>query len=193
MTSRFFTWDGQFFVHTQGPAGQMADFPILYTFGVDPLQQYLIPMPGGRLQSLAIAWDTHKQRWFHLYPNEKVQPGDPLYWTGLYQTWSVMCAECHSTKLQKQYDAKSNAYQTTWSAINVSCQACHGPCGRHVAWARDKTPQADQPYLNKGLVVDFTTLDGQGQVEQCACCHARRHPVSEDDQHGRPLLDDFVT
>ena len=27
ITSRFYTRDGQFFVHTQGPDGQMADFP----------------------------------------------------------------------------------------------------------------------------------------------------------------------
>ena len=192
VTSRFFTRDEKFFVHTEGPNGQMADFPIHYTFGVEPLQQYLIPMPGGRLQSFTVAWDTQKQRWFHLYPNEQVQPGDPLHWTGLYQTWNVMCAECHSTNLRKQYDAKSKAYQTTWSAINVSCQACHGPGERHVAWAKDTNPHDDQPYPHKGLVVDFTTLDGQGQVEQCARCHARRHRVSVDDQHGRSLLDDFV-
>ena len=44
-----------------------------YTFGVEPLQQYLIELPGGRLQALGIAWDARPkeqggQRWFHLYP-----------------------------------------------------------------------------------------------------------------------------
>lgn len=85
VTSRFFTKAGKFFVHTEGPDGQMADFEVQYTFGADPLQQYLIPFPGGRLQSLSIAWDVHKQRWFHLYPNENTKPGDALHWTGLYQ------------------------------------------------------------------------------------------------------------
>jgi len=192
LTSRFFKKDGKFWVHTQGPDGSMADFDITYTFGVEPLQQYLIPLPGGRLQSLSIAWDTQKNTWFHLYPNERVKPSDPLHWTGLYQTWNVMCAECHSTNLQKNYDPKSDSYQTTWSAINVSCQACHGPGGRHVEWAQEPHGSTGPTYPDEGLLVDFTQLDAAGQAEQCARCHARRHPVSVNDQHGRPLLDDFV-
>ncbi len=192
VTSRFFTRGEKFFVHTQGPDGQLADFEIQYTFGVEPLQQYLIPFPGGRLQSLSIVWDTRQQRWFHLYPNEQVKPGAPLHWTGLYQTWNVMCAECHSTNLQKHFDPKSKRYGTTWSAINVSCQACHGPGERHVAWARKIPDNAPLAGGDNGLLVDFNSLDGPAQVEQCARCHARRHRASSEDQHGRPLLDDFV-
>ncbi len=192
VTSRFFTKAEKFFVHTQGPDGQLANFEIQYTFGVEPLQQYLIPLPGGRLQSLSIVWDTQRQRWFHLYPNEKVVPGAPLHWTGLYQTWNVMCAECHSTNLQKQYNPKSKDYRTTWSAINVSCQACHGPGGRHVAWAQ-KTPDTARPADgDNGLMVDFKKLSGREQVDQCARCHSRRHRAGPEDQHGRPLMDDFV-
>ena len=57
-----------------------------YTFGVAPLQQYLIALPGGRLQPLQIAWDSERRRWFHLLPDEKAPPGDVLHWTGRYQT-----------------------------------------------------------------------------------------------------------
>jgi len=85
VTSRFFRRDGKFFVHTDGPDGTLADFEIAFTFGVDPLQQYLIELPGGRLQALTIAWDTERKRWFHLYPEEKTPPGDVLHWTGRYQ------------------------------------------------------------------------------------------------------------
>ena len=198
VTTRFLTRDGKFIVHTEGPDGQMADFDVHYTFGVDPLQQYLISFPGGRLQSLSIVWDVQKKRWFHLYPDETVKPGDALHWTGLYQNWNTMCAECHSTNLNKHYDPDTKTYQTTWSEINVSCQACHGPGGRHVDWAnREATKPQDQSQpsdsdLVKGLVVDFAKLDGPGQVAQCARCHSRRRRVSVHDQHGRALFDDFV-
>ena len=47
--SRFYRKDGRFFVHTRGPGGKMGDFEVVYTFGVYPLQQYLVPFPGGRL------------------------------------------------------------------------------------------------------------------------------------------------
>ena len=56
--SRFFRRDGKFFVETDGPDGNLAAFEIKYTFGVDPLQQYLIEFPDGRLQALSIAWDS---------------------------------------------------------------------------------------------------------------------------------------
>ena len=80
--SKFFKRDGKFFVRTDGPNGALTDYEIAYTFGVDPLQQYLIPFTDGRLQALSIAWDTRArgeggQRWFHLYPGQAIDHGDP--------------------------------------------------------------------------------------------------------------------
>ena len=99
----------KFMVRTDGPDGALHDYEIAYTFGVYPLQQYLIAMPGGRLQALGIAWDSRPkeqggQRWFHLYPDQKLPPGDRLHWTGRDQTWNYMCADCHSTDLKKNFD-----------------------------------------------------------------------------------------
>ena len=112
-----------------------------YTFGVDPLQQYLIEMRDGRVQALSIAWDARPrerggQRWFHLYPGQGIEHTSELHWSGLQQNWNFMCADCHSTNVRKGYDAASNRYATRWSEIDVSCEACHGPASRHVSWAR---------------------------------------------------------
>ena len=128
------------FVNTDGPDGKLADYEIKYTFGVRPLQQYLIEMPGGRLQALGIAWDSRPkaqggQRWFHLYPGQNIKAGDPLHWTGVQQNWNFQCAECHSTNLRKNFDAKTGTFETKWSEIDVACEACHGPGSNHVAWA----------------------------------------------------------
>jgi hypothetical protein len=110
--SRFFRKDGKFFVETDGPNGKLATFEVKHTFGLDPLQQYLIEFPDGRLQALSLAWDSRPkeqggQRWFHLYPNEEIRHDDPLHWTKLSQNWNFMCAECHSTAVRKNYDASS--------------------------------------------------------------------------------------
>jgi len=211
-TSRFFRRDGKYVVRTDGPDGKLADFEIQYTFGIWPLQQYLIEFPGGRYQTLGIAWDAREkgeggQRWFHLYPNEKIDHTDQLHWTGLYQNWNLQCAACHSTNLKKGYDAASNTYKTTFSEINVACEACHGPGSRHVAWAK----QARPPYASqsdKGLVVlrsrwneawkfaapgaasaqrDQPAADALMNV--CAACHARRSTISESGTPGAPLED----
>ena len=141
VTSTFTTHDDKYFVRTDGPDGKLRDYEIAYTFGVYPLQQYLIAFPGGRYQALNVAWDARPatdggQRWFHLYPNEAVAHDDILHWTGPYQNWNFMCAECHSTNVDKAYDAATDSYRTTYSEIDVSCEACHGPGSAHIAWAR---------------------------------------------------------
>ncbi|MCP5158138.1 MAG: tetratricopeptide repeat protein [Gammaproteobacteria bacterium] len=141
ITSTFFRRNGKFMVRTDGPDGTLQDYEIAYTFGVYPLQQYLIGFPDGRYQALGIAWDSRPkeqsgQRWFHLYPGQNLTYKDPLHWTGLQQNWNYMCAECHSTNLHKNYDPKLNRFNTTWSEINVACEACHGPGADHLTWAK---------------------------------------------------------
>jgi tetratricopeptide (TPR) repeat protein len=211
--SRFYRQGGRFMVRTDGPDGRLTDYEVKYTFGVDPLQQYLIAFPGGRLQALGIAWDTRPaaeggQRWFHLYPDEKITHDDPLHWTGPYLNWNSMCAECHSTDLHKGYDPAANRFETTWSEVNVSCEACHGPGARHIAWA-EQAAKGQEGEADKGLAVSFTerrgvrwTIDPETgnarrsqpretdvEIETCARCHSRRGVLSEDYAHGRPLMD----
>ena len=140
VTSRFFREGDRFQVETDGPDGKLQRYAVDYTFGVYPLQQYLVAFPGGRWQALPLAWDARPkeeggQRWFHLYPDEAIPAGDELHWTGANQNWNWMCADCHSTDLRRNYDLASDSYRTTYAALNVSCEACHGPGSAHRAWA----------------------------------------------------------
>jgi predicted CXXCH cytochrome family protein len=191
ITSRFYRKKGKFFVNTQGPAGKMGEFEITHTFGWYPLQQYLVPFPGGRLQCLPIAWDVREKRWYHLYPDEVIDPEDWLYWTNAGQNWNGMCAECHSTNLKKNYDVRSDTYQTTWSEIDVGCEACHGPGSLHVKWA--EMPDMARPQVdNCDLVVKTSKLSSRELVELCAPCHSRR-AILGDYTHVEPdLLDSLL-
>jgi predicted CXXCH cytochrome family protein len=210
--STFFKRGDKFMVRTDGPDGKLTDYGVAYTFGLYPLQQYLIPFPGGRYQALPIAWDSRPeskggQRWFHLYPKQKTDYSDSLHWTGVYHNWALQCAECHSTNLHKGYDAASQTYKTTFSEINVSCETCHGPASAHVDWAK----QAKPPYgadENKGLPslqsrwkeawkfpaegARFAMRDkpaAPAGMNSCAACHARRSTLSEDRTPGATLED----
>ncbi|MEJ2375125.1 MAG: tetratricopeptide repeat protein [Pseudolabrys sp.] len=214
--SRFFRRDGKFFVETDGPNGMPATFQIKYTFGIYPLQQYLIEFPDGRIQALSIAWDSRPkkqggQRWFHLYPKEKIGHNDILYWTKLNQNWNYMCAECHSTDVHKNYDSATNRFATTWSEISVGCEACHGPGSGHIAWAQaQKDADSSNQDPTMGLVVHFDERRGiswrqdpktgmperskpaaalRKEVETCGRCHARRSEFSEDWMPGQWLSD----
>ena len=190
-TSRFYQKDGRFFVHTKGENGKMGEFEITHTFGWYPLQQYLVPFSGGRLQCLPIAWNTREKKWYHLYPKESISPKDWLYWTNAGQNWNGMCAECHSTNLKKNYDLKTETYQTTWSDIDVGCEACHGPGSRHVEWAQ--MPDMARPQVkNYNLMVKSSGINSRELVELCAPCHSRRAALS-DYTHAEPdLLDSML-
>jgi tetratricopeptide (TPR) repeat protein len=208
VTSTFFTRDGKFLVRTDNAEGELEEFTVKYTFGVTPLQQYLVELPNGHVQALSIAWDARGraeggQRWYHLYPDEFIGHDDPLHWTGREQNWNYMCAECHSTDLRKNYTVQTDAFATTWKEINVGCEACHGPGNRHVARARSGVGTT-------GLVVD---LDDTGravwqmnadtgvaerselpmrpprQPDACGRCHARRSLATGNYEFGKPLHD----
>jgi Cytochrome c554 and c-prime len=101
---------------------------------------------------LGLAWDTRPkdkgdQRWFHLYPDEKLQPGSLLHWTGRDQTWNYQCADCHTTDLKKNFDLSANTYATTWASLGVTCESCHGPGSRHAAWAKTGSALTDKSGL----------------------------------------------
>ncbi len=187
--TRFFRLDGRFLVETEGPEGLPAEFEVKYVFGVDPLQQYLVELPGGRLQVLPVGWDVARRRWFSTQEGERNAPGDPFHWTGRYQGWNAMCAECHSTDLRKAYDPATDGYATSWAEIDVACEACHGPGAEHVALA-----EAGRAATTPGaaLGVRFDAAHPRAEIEACAPCHARRSRASAEDLHGRPFLDDFA-
>ena len=157
VTSTFFRKDGKFFVRTDGPDGTLHDYDIAYTFGVYPLQQYLIAFPGGRYQALPLAWDSRPkdqggQRWFHLYPGERLSRRRSAALDRDEPDLELMCADCHSTNLRRNYDPSTDSYHTSWSEIDVSCEACHGPGSRHVAWAKEPSAQPpDDKQGSRGL------------------------------------------
>ena len=212
VVSRFQRKDGGFFVRTDGPEGETSEYQVTWVFGVTPLQQYLIGLPDGRYQALSIGWDSRPatqggQRWFHLYPDEGVDHRDVLHWTKLSQNWNSQCAECHSTNLRKGFRWPEDRFVTTFSEIDVSCEACHGPGSRHVAWAEAAEARGEALEGDPGLVVRFgerrsrhwemdeergiarplAAPDFRIEVETCARCHARRGLLRADWRPGRPL------
>jgi tetratricopeptide (TPR) repeat protein len=212
--SKFYKQKNKFMVQTDGPDGKLHDYEIKYTFGVTPLQQYLIELDDGKLQALSIAWDTRKkaeggQRWFHLYPDEEITFDDELHWTRPSFNWNGMCAECHSTNLKKNYDTKTDSFKTSWSEIDVSCEACHGPASDHLVWVQEKKQST---IANKGFDLLFderkdvhwninkdtgSALRNQPrasskEIEVCAQCHSRRSAISDDYSPGKPFMNHYI-
>jgi predicted CXXCH cytochrome family protein len=206
-SSRFFTAGGKYYVETDNAAGKLEKFQVAYTFGHYPLQQYLIAFPDGRMQALSISWDSRPaaqggQRWFHLYPEQKVTHEDPLHWTGAFQNWNSRCASCHSTNLVRNYAPDTNRYATQWQELTVGCEACHGPGSQHVAWARGRDSLPDKGLFTQ-LRKTWEPRDGErpipqlpasplsGQLQVCSGCHSRRAELQQPDVTA-PYFDNYT-
>ena len=216
-TSTFLRRGDTFIVNTEGADGRHRDYAIRYTFGVYPLQQYLVDLPGGRVQALTIAWDARPakqggQRWFTLYPGVMVAHTDEFHWTGPQNNWNFMCADCHSTGVRKGYDAATDEFRTRTAEINVACEACHGPGSRHARWGsypavlrrlawRDDMLEArlierrDIRWVTDSSVQTAhrsAPRSTDREIETCAQCHASRAHIADGYTAGAPLLDYYI-
>ncbi len=189
LTTRFFRRDGKFFVNTEGPDGEMRR--LRDRLRLRPRPAAAVPGAVSRRSSAVPDRSPGTPtigEWFDLYPDQEIPPTDWLHWTRAAQNWNGMCAECHSTNLKKNYDPETRTYDTTWSEIDVSCEACHGPGSQHVAWAEIQ-PMARPEIDDYGLVVATGGITSARQVELCAPCHSRRGELGDYDHTGAALLD----
>ena len=180
----FFKKKDQFLVKIKEINGETKTFEIKHTFGYTPLQQYLVEFEKGKTQVLRVSWDVEKKEWFHQYRGDQIEPHDWLHWTGGAQRWNTMCADCHSTNLKRNYDFKTDSYETSWSSINVSCESCHGPGQRHVEWVESGE--------DKGSSYMLTADAQQTQINICGPCHARRVRLSENFEPGKSFDHQFI-
>ncbi|MGB0936255.1 MAG: tetratricopeptide repeat protein [Colwellia sp.] len=197
--SRFYRKNSQYWVNIKGADGKFHDYQIKYTFGYEPLQQYMVEFEDGRVQLIPFAWDSRPakeggQRWFNLYP-QFTEKHQEFFWTNTGQNWNYMCADCHSTNVSKNFNETTNSYKTTFSEINVGCEACHGPASDHINWTNTASKDKDK---DKGFSRDLsksvkawtlknsaTTMTPKSikhsqQNLVCAQCHSRHVQISNE-------------
>jgi tetratricopeptide (TPR) repeat protein len=168
----FYRKGEEFHVSVREIDGSEKDYIVSDVFGIEPLQQYMVDFPKGRKQVLRASWDTEKKTWFHQYAGDSIEVNDWLHWTRGGQNWNTMCAECHSTHLEKNYFVEKDSFSTSYTSINVSCESCHGPAEKHLAWANGpQTANDDSQILGNNQTA---------QMNMCAPCHARRMKLTEN-------------
>jgi tetratricopeptide (TPR) repeat protein len=194
--SRFFIKANQYFIETLNKKGITQTFPVVYTFGFDPLQQYILDTGNGHMQAFNIAWDTRDkaqggQRWFHLQPSETITNEHPFFWQRHFQNWNSRCAECHTTGYEKNYQAETNSYATQFAEATVGCESCHGPAVLHQTQAKSDTFDSNKGFnqlLGKPPAWGFAPEDpianlvsgkNSQYIQQCADCHSRRLPIAD--------------
>lgn len=190
ITSRFFKKDGKFYIHTEGKNGIYQDFEIVFTFGYYPLQQYITKFEGGKMQVFRQSWDSQKNQWFHQYAGQKIPHDDYLHWTNASQNWNLMCASCHSTNLEKNYDAFSDTYQTSYSELTVGCESCHGAGKQHIDFVKSANYQAEK---SKELFIRLgKNTDQIAELNSCMPCHSRRGETSQFHSFSTEIMDEYI-
>ncbi len=185
-------------------------YPIKYTFGHFPLQQYLVETEKGRLQVLPFAWDSRTkadggQRWYHNYSHEEIRPEDRLHWRQPLQNWNGMCADCHSDGLVRNYNKETNTFTSQFDNINVGCLSCHGDMSAHAKTskpnkrniANDITSQKHPTGQWLRTVTDKTakwqgTKRDNSFMDGCFACHSLRAPLTDGISANKPFLDQFT-
>jgi Tfp pilus assembly protein PilF len=190
-------------VTTPVPGGATETFAVRYVAGVWPLEQYVVATERGKLQSLGVAWDSRAaaaggSKWFHVYGAAGVAESDPLFFTGSAQNFNHVCADCHSTWVERRYDAASDSFDTRWAEQSVGCEACHGPGAEHVRSAKAGKAERfvarlsrSEPWLPSATGSPVPRPQDGHEVETCAPCHARRTPLKEAFVASDAFLDSF--
>jgi predicted CXXCH cytochrome family protein len=202
-TTKFSIKDGAPLVSTLDAAGKAATFPISYVSGVWPLEQYVVATERGKLQSLGVVWDSRTAReggakWLHVYGAGGIAPSDTLFFTGSAQNWNHVCADCHSTLVERRYDPAADSFDTRWAELSVGCEACHGPGAEHVRTAKAGSAapfgvklRRSEPWLPSTTGSPTPRTQEGAEVEVCAPCHSRRTPLKEGFLASDPFLDSF--
>ncbi|WP_281616328.1 tetratricopeptide repeat protein [Flammeovirga sp. SubArs3] len=192
--SRFFMKGDKYFVNTQGPDGKNHDYEVLYTFGIRPLQNYMVEMEKGKIQVIRETWDSEKNKWFNQHDDmDDIQHYEWLHWANGGGNWNTMCADCHSTNVRKNYDFENDSFDTKWAIINVSCEACHGPGKAHVDFANSKDFEEKKDFVEGLYIEQFKKDEDQRTlVESCAPCHSRRSQLVQNAKFAQNFYDQYA-
>jgi len=178
--------------------GKNAPATVDFVVGLRRLTMLVTRLPDGRNQVLPSMREEPGGVWFdytHLLfgptgsaaatPAPVVKPGEPSYWTGPDRSFDARCARCHVSGYEtRPAPAGARGARSSWRALGVDCETCHGPASRHVASWRDAAPGAPAEPLAK-----LSALPAARALDVCLACHLEAEPLDATFRIGDDLLD----
>lgn len=196
----FFHENGKYFISETRYESETRIYPVIYSLGYYPLQQYIVDIGSGHLQVFDIAWDARSkdqggQRWFLANPDQSLGAEVELAWDGTFMNWNSRCASCHTTDFKRNYLPADNSYQSKWLEVGVGCEACHGPASNHLLWAEGEAEKKHEQHkgflkpLRKSLAWSneedkpLSSIESDSPTNEtqiCFNCHARRQQLIDE-------------
>jgi predicted CXXCH cytochrome family protein len=174
-------------------------YPADFVLGYRPLRQYIVPLGGGRYQAAELAFDPAKKEWFNVFADERRQPGEWGHWRGRGMNWNSMCAHCHFTDFNKNYDVARDTYSSTWLEHGVGCMQCHAEipatCSKGGAGSPSRPDLKSAPHAKArpGRLGEPAPPSEIAKLkraqETCAPCHARNELLTGKLQPGGAFHD----
>ncbi|MBL8937514.1 MAG: hypothetical protein JNM69_23330 [Archangium sp.] len=167
-----------------------------FTIGVEPISQLAVEV-NGRLQVPPIGW-LADGGWVRVPTPE----GDAFDWRTPAFNWNASCAPCHATNFRLGLN-DAGAIESSWSALSVSCRACHADEAGHAKWLAEGKPPSNAAGFSFSLkqrsafsfpdggAIAKTTPTPNVQLEVCAACHSRRRALTDDGQTSVNFFDRF--
>lgn len=165
----------------QGPAPARR-FRVDRLVGSHWFQECLTRDESGRYVRLPVSYHLVEGRWVHTN-GAFLAPDTDDFWSKS-TAWNESCLFCHNTRPAKRPQHEGGrlvGYETETAELGISCEACHGPGGRHV--------RANQNPLRRFAVRDHGAADPtivnprRLSVERrdgvCAHCHGALVPRPE--------------
>jgi len=172
--------------------GIQTSYPMLHAMGGKNVFFFLTPLDRGRLQVMPLAYDVRRREWFDTtrsmvrhfddLPDSAVDWHDPLL------TFNTACYNCHVSQLDKNYDAATDTYHTTWREPGINCEACHGPGQEHNRVCR-AVPKGTVPRDLR--TIRWGEFSHQQVNDACAPCHAKTRHIAPRFMPGDRFFDHY--
>jgi predicted CXXCH cytochrome family protein len=178
--------EGRRYVAVSHGGRPFEEFEAQYTLGALRVQGYLSTLPDGRIYVLPVFWHLGERRWIDWKEITPVPDSDH----DLRQIWNVNCFNCHATNLERRFDVAARRFDTRWSEMGVTCEACHGPGQAHAdlmkRWEalraagvlRESVAGSREPTRSARLKIFAAKSADRRQVfDLCAYCHGNKTNV----------------
>jgi len=176
-----------------GPTGNK-EYPIVHAMGGKNVYYFLTPMDRGRLQVLPLAYDVQRKSWFdtaasgirHFQDIEE----EPVGWKDPEYTFNTSCYGCHVSQFTRNYNLKTDTYNSVWREPGINCEACHGSAVEHVRVCRQAV-KGKPPEDLKIDVIRPPKYSRKIAGDACASCHAKATPLTVSYRPGDDFFDHF--
>ncbi len=151
------------------PAGDplAAKERISITTGSHHYQIYWLETPTEReLAQLPLVWHLQEKRWIPRQSVFLAPPPPSVYMEG--GRWPRGCIQCHTTNGVAKHGSDG---RTHVAEFGISCEACHGPGGEHVAFERELERAGDSAAAKDRHIVDPSALPHDRSSQVCGQCH----------------------